>query len=99
MCLFKVVLKGGQRPAAFAIVCFCFCEFHAVSYPESCAEQVAEFAQSILDFVLPLRLSYHQIAKSYAKHKVTGCARNHTSDHGDLMFQWYCRILYVFFFF
>ena len=31
-------LKGVQRPAAFAIVCFCFCEFRTVSYSGSCAE-------------------------------------------------------------
>ena len=43
-----------QRPAAFAIVCFCLCEFHTVSYSGSCAEQVADFAQSMLVFVLPL---------------------------------------------
>ena len=47
-------LKGVQRPAAFAIVCFCFCEFRTVSYFESCAEQVVEFAQSMLVFVLLL---------------------------------------------
>ena len=47
-------LKRVQRPAAFAIVCFCFCEFRKVSYSGSCAEEVADFMQSILVFVLPL---------------------------------------------
>ena len=47
-------LKGIQRPAAFAIVCFCFCEFRTVSYSGSCAEHVADFAQSMLVVVLPL---------------------------------------------
>ena len=47
-------LKGVQRPAAFAIVCFCFCEFRTVSYSESCGEQDADFTQSMLVFVLPL---------------------------------------------
>ena len=48
-------LKGAQRPAAFAIVCFCFCEFCTVSYSGSCGEQVTEFTQSMLVFALPLR--------------------------------------------
>ena len=47
-------LKGVQRPAAFAIVCFCYCEFRTVSYSGSCAEQVVDFAQSMLVFLLPL---------------------------------------------
>ena len=48
------VLRGAQRPASFAIICFCFGEFHAVSYSGSCAAQVAEFEQSMLVFLLPL---------------------------------------------
>ena len=36
--------------------CFCFCEFRTVSYSGSCAEQVADCAQSMLVFVLPLKL-------------------------------------------
>ena len=48
-----VFLKGVQRPAAFAIINFCFCEFRAVSYTGSCAEQVVDYAQSMLVFVLP----------------------------------------------
>ena len=55
------LLKGVQRPAAFAIVCFCFCEFRTVSYSGSCAEQVADCAQSMLVFVLPLSLLYNTI--------------------------------------
>ena len=51
-----ICLKGVQRPAASAIVCFCFCEFRAVSYSGSCAEQVADFPQGMLVFVLPLSL-------------------------------------------
>ena len=47
-------LKGEQRPAAFAIVCFCFCEYRTVSYSGSCGEQVAEFMQSMMVFALPL---------------------------------------------
>ena len=50
-------LKGVQRPAAFAIVCLCFCEFRTVSYSGSCGEQVADFAQGILVFVLPLKFA------------------------------------------
>ena len=46
-------LKGVQRPAAFAIVCFCCCEFRTVSYSGSCADQVAELPQGMLVFVLP----------------------------------------------
>ena len=48
------ILKGVQRPAAFAIVCFCFCEFRTVSYSGSCGEHDADFTQSMLVFVLPL---------------------------------------------
>ena len=50
-------LKGVQRPAAFAIVCCCFCEFRKIRYSGSCGEQVIDFAQSMLVFVLPLNLS------------------------------------------
>ena len=32
-------LKGVQRPAAFAIACFCFCEFCTLSYSGNCGEQ------------------------------------------------------------
>ena len=45
-------LTGVQRPAAFAIICFCFCEFRTVSYSGSCAEQEADL---LLVFVLLLR--------------------------------------------
>ena len=41
-----------QIPAAFAIVCFCFCEFRTVSYSGSCAEQEADL---LLVFLLLLR--------------------------------------------
>ena len=50
----SVALKGVQRPAAFATVCFCFCEFRTVGYFGSCGEQVVDFMQSMLVFVLPL---------------------------------------------
>ena len=53
----KKNLKGVQRPAAFAIVCFFF-EFCTVSFSGSCAEQVADFAQSMLAFVLPLNFLF-----------------------------------------
>ena len=59
------ILEGVQRPTAFAIVCLCFGEFHAVS-SGSCAEKVAEFAQSMLVFVLPSStIIYFQLRKSY----------------------------------
>ena len=48
-------LKGVQRPAAFAIVCF-FCECHTISYSRSCAEQVVDLPQGMLVFVLPLKV-------------------------------------------
>ena len=51
--LLALQLKGVQRPAAFAIV-FVFCEFRTVIYSVSCADQVADFAQSMLVFVVPL---------------------------------------------
>ena len=51
-----ISLKGLQRPAAFAIVCFCIGEFRTVRYSGSCGEQVVDFAQSMLVFVLPLRM-------------------------------------------
>ena len=47
-------LKGVQRPAAFAIVCLYFCEFRTVKYSGSCGEQVVDFPQSMLVFVLSL---------------------------------------------
>ena len=49
------LLRGIQRPAAFAIVCFVFvnCD-QLVIYYGSYAEQIDVFAQSILVFVLPL---------------------------------------------
>ena len=50
-----VCLKGVQGPAAFAIVCFCLCEFRAVNHSGSCAEQAADFPQGMLVFVLPLK--------------------------------------------
>ena len=51
-------LKGVHIPAAFTIVCFCFCKFRTVSYCGSCVEQVVvDFTQSMLVFVLPLRIS------------------------------------------
>ena len=34
---------------------FCFCESRTVSYSGSCAEQVVDFEQSMLVFVLPLK--------------------------------------------
>ena len=49
-------LKGVQRPAAFATVCFRFCEFRTVRYSGSCGKQVVDFMQSMLVFVLPLRI-------------------------------------------
>ena len=50
-----MMLKGVlQSPAAFAIVCCCFCEFRTVRYSGSCGEQVVYFVQSMLVFVLPL---------------------------------------------
>ena len=57
-CLFLLgrTLKGEQRPAALATVCFCFCEFRRVSYSGSCGEQVAGVVQSMLVFVLPLNI-------------------------------------------
>ena len=51
---FFLCLKGEERPAASTIVCFCFYEFRTVSYSGSCGEQVADFVQSMLVFVLPL---------------------------------------------
>ena len=56
---FKNISKGVQRPAAFAIVCFCFCEFQliTVSYSGSCGEQFVDLAQSMLVFVIPLKPS------------------------------------------
>ena len=53
-------LKGEQRPAAFAIVCFCFCEFRTVSYLGRCGEQAADVVQSMLVFVFPLKISWEQ---------------------------------------
>ena len=50
------LLKGVPRPVVFAIVCLSFCEFCAVSYSRFCGEQIADFAQDILVFVLPLEL-------------------------------------------
>ena len=49
-------LKGIQKPAAFAIVCFCFCEFRTVSYSGSCGA-LLEGVQSMLVFALPLMRS------------------------------------------
>ena len=49
-----IKLKGVKRPASFAIFCFCFCQFQTVSYSGSCTEHVANFAQSMLVFVLSL---------------------------------------------
>ena len=57
----RIALKGVQRPAAFAIVCFCFCEFRTVSYSGSCGEHDADFTQSMLVFVLPLISYQHRI--------------------------------------
>ena len=48
----NVILKGMQRLAACGIGWLCFCEFFTIS--SSCAEQVADFAQNMLIFVLPL---------------------------------------------
>ena len=44
-----------NMPAASAMVCFCFCDFRIVSYSGSCEEQVVDFVQSMLVFVLPLK--------------------------------------------
>ena len=49
----ECALKGVQRPGAFEIVCFCFCEFRIVRYSRSCGEH---FPQSMPVFVLPLTL-------------------------------------------
>ena len=48
-------LKGSTKPAAIAIVCFCFCELRTVSYSGSCVELVTDFSQSTLVVLLPLR--------------------------------------------
>ena len=61
-------LKGVQIPAAFAIVCFCSCEFRTANYSESCAEQVVEFAQSMLVFVLPLKVPFSCARELYPSH-------------------------------
>ena len=50
-----IALKAVQTPAAFAIVCCCFCEFCTVRYSGSCREQVVDFVQSMLVFVLLLK--------------------------------------------
>ena len=55
----KNTLKGVQRPAAIAIVCFCLCEYRTVRYSGSCEEQVFDFAQSMPVFVLPLKAVCH----------------------------------------
>ena len=47
---------GSTKTGSFCYCLFSFDEFHAVSHSGSCAEQVAEFAQSMLVFVLPLSL-------------------------------------------
>ena len=60
---FGLPLKGVQRPAAFAIVCFCFCEFRTVSYSGRCGEQYADFTQSMLVFVLPLKNTLRLVIK------------------------------------
>ena len=57
-------LKGVQRPAAFAIVGFCFCDFRTVNYSGSCAEQVTDFVQSMLVLVLPLTLHFKSAVRS-----------------------------------
>ena len=44
-------LKGVQRPAAFAIVCFCFWEFR---FSGSYGAQVADLVQGMLVFAPPL---------------------------------------------
>ena len=60
LCVLSVIacimayLKRVQRPAAFVIVCVCFCEFRTVSYSGSCGEQVVDLAQNMVVFVLPL---------------------------------------------
>ena len=61
-------VKGKQRPAAFAIVCFCFCEFHTVSYSRICGEQVADVVQSMMVFVLPLSVK-RMISKLYIQQR------------------------------
>ena len=47
-------LKEVQRPPAFAVACFCYFDFHTVSYSGSSTEQFVDFARSMLVFVLPL---------------------------------------------
>ena len=37
--MISIALRGVQRPAAFVIVCFCFCAFRTVSYSESGASR------------------------------------------------------------
>ena len=48
------VFKRVWRPAAFAIIYFGFCELHRVIHHRSCAEQVVDFVQGMLAFVLDI---------------------------------------------
>ena len=47
---------GVKRPAGSAIICYLFCEFYAVSYSGSYAEQVTDFVQGMVVFVYPFKL-------------------------------------------
>ena len=51
----RLRLEGVRRPAAFAIVCYCFCKYRTVSYSVSCAEPVADFMPSVLVSALPVK--------------------------------------------
>ena len=70
-------VKGVQRPAAFVIVCFCFCEFRTVSYSGSCAEHIVDFAQSMLVFVLPLMVQTDKNCRTKIEvNKLSGLNQN-----------------------
>ena len=80
-------LKGIQRPAAFAIVCFCFCEFCTVSYSGNCAEQVANLLQGMLVFMLPLNniASFHKDPQGYAYLIELNCCCRCRSTEGKML--------------
>ena len=51
-----VLLTGSRKTSSLCNRLFSFCEFRTVSYSGSCGKQVVCFAQSMLVFVLPLRV-------------------------------------------
>ena len=72
-------LKGIKRPAAFVIVCFC--EFRIVRYSGSCGEQVVDFTQSMLVFVLSLKAELDSRLFCNLALRLCSCGRLYRPNH------------------